>query len=103
MGFLLFPADGVASQLVGFAHLASEPDNQRAEFALALQADFFPPDVARVLLERVIAYAKERRTCAIYGEFAANNLLMLWLCGQLGFSLTSEKEGLMRATLRLGD
>ena len=70
----------------GVARLAADPDNERAEYAIIVGQELTGQGLGRLMMERLIAYAKERGIGELYGEVLRKNRPMLSLCAKLGFT-----------------
>ena len=71
--------------LCGFVQTISDPDGERAEFAILVRSDLTGMGIGRVLMEHIIACARRRGTKEIYGESLLGNTAMLKLASALGF------------------
>ncbi|HTQ14206.1 MAG TPA: bifunctional acetate--CoA ligase family protein/GNAT family N-acetyltransferase [Rhizomicrobium sp.] len=98
MAFVLFDErDAVA----GVSRLAADPDGVRAEFAVIVRSDLKHRGLGRLLMDRLIAYARRRGIAEIFGDVLAENGAMLALCRDLGCALGTPSAGIVRATLPL--
>ena len=102
MALAAFPAAGEDRAGLGVARLAADPDNQSAEFAIALRADAKGRGLGRALMERIIAVAEKRGIGEIWGDVLAGNRPMLALCEKLGFERGRTEDGIVRVRRRLG-
>ena len=100
MAFVLVNSE---NNLVGVARIAADPDNQRAEFALLVRSDIKGHGLGRLLMNRLIGYARERGIGELWGDIVADNSAMLSLCGEAGCAIAPSPvdPGLKRATIRL--
>ncbi|MGN6517749.1 MAG: bifunctional acetate--CoA ligase family protein/GNAT family N-acetyltransferase [Rhizomicrobium sp.] len=98
MAFVLFDS---GDAVVAVGRLAADPDGERAEFALAVRTDLKGRGIGYSLLQRVIAYARQRRIGEIWGHVLPENDTMLTLCRELGFSESRPAEGIVLVSLRL--
>ncbi len=71
----------------GTGRLVCEPDGEKGEYAVLLRSDRIGRGLGRLLMERIIAYGKERGMKEIYGEVLRENRTMLQLCSELGFAI----------------
>jgi acetyltransferase len=69
----------------GVARLAADPDNERAEYAIIVGRELTGQGLGRLMMERLIAYAKKRGIGELYGDVLRKNTAMLSLCRKLGF------------------
>lgn len=100
MAFVMFGGDS-SSPLLAVSRLASDPDNFRAEFAIVVRSESHRRGIGRLMMMRLIQYARDRGLSELVGIILAENYAMLALCGELGFQFSQESTGVQRATLRL--
>jgi acetyltransferase len=81
---LLAELDGRA---LGVAHFFADPDNLRAEYAIAVRSDWKGRGVGYLLMTRLIGIAWERGIGELVGEVLHENEPMLQMCRELGFSI----------------
>jgi len=99
MAFVLLEKNGAIASV---ARLASDPDGQRAEFAVIARSDLKGHGIGRLLMGRLVAYARSRGIGELFGDVLAENTAMLALCRDLGCALTLPSRGVVRATLCTG-
>jgi acetyltransferase len=80
---LLAEHDGAA---VGVAHFFADPDNRRAEYAIAVRSDWKGRGVGYLLMQSLIAIARDRGIEELFGEVLRENQPMLRMCRELGFT-----------------
>lgn len=98
MAFVLFDSiEAIAA--VGW--LVADPDGERAEFALSVRTDLKGHGLGYVLLQNLIAYAKQRNIQEIWGNVLFENVTMLTLCRELGFSESPAADGIVLVSHRL--
>ncbi len=85
---LVLAEDGPAGEAAigGVARLGADPDNERAEYAIIVGNELTGQGLGRLMMERLIAYAKARGIGELYGEVLRRNVPMLSLCKKLGFT-----------------
>ncbi len=100
MAFLLLDSNG---DILGIGRLAADPDNARAEFAVAVRSDLKGRGLGTLLMRRLIAYAKARGTGELFGDVLEDNQRMLALARELGFSENARAEtpGIVRVSIAL--
>ena len=100
MAFVLMES---ASEIMGVARFAADPDNARAEFAVAVRSDLKGHGLGSLLMKRIIAYAKARGIGVLFGDALDENTTMLALARELGFAAEplEKSPGILRLTLRL--
>ncbi len=69
----------------GVVRLTADPDNRRAEFAIVIGRRFAGRGYGRLLMERILDYARSRGIGEVYGEVLADNARMRGLARSLGF------------------
>jgi acetyltransferase len=84
---LLAEHDDVA---VGVAHFFGDPDNLRAEYAIAVRSDWKGRGVGYLLMRRLIDIAGQRGIGELVGEVLRENEPMLQMCRELGFMIASD-------------
>jgi acetyltransferase len=84
---LLAEHDDVA---VGVAHFFADPDNLRAEYAIAVRSDWKGRGVGYLLMRRLIDISRQRGIGELVGEVLRENEPMLQMCRELGFTITRE-------------
>jgi acetyltransferase len=100
MALLAEPEDGSAA--LGEARFAADPDNRRAEFAVAVRSDMKRRGLAQLLMTRLIEVARRRGIGALVGEVLPENAAMLGLASRLGFIRESHSNaGTLRIILTL--
>lgn len=92
-----------AQEGCGVARLVSEPNRERAEFAIILLREATGIGLGSFLLHRLIDYAHNQGLRELYGEILQENTPMLELCRAMGFTLHGcpEDAGIIIATLAL--
>ena len=87
MALIAQPADGSAA--LGVARYSADPDNKRAEFALAVRSDWHRRGLGRLLMLSLLDVARRRGVEALTGEVLRENGPMLSLCRSLDFSVAA--------------
>lgn len=100
MAFVMFSGNSL-SPLLAVSRLASDPDNFRAEFAIVVRSELHRRGIGRLMMKRLIQYARDRGLSELVGDVLAENHAMLALCAELGFHFSQEGAGVTRATLIL--
>ena len=87
----------------GVARFAADPDNIRAEYAVAVRTDMKGRGLGYLLMTRLLEVAKARGLSEIFGEVLRENKPMLKLARELGFSVARhpEEADMVRVTKRL--
>ena len=100
MAFVLVPSGG--ETILGVARLVTNPDNISAEFGIAVASDLHRRGLGRLLLTRLVEYARTRGLSELVGDVLRENVAMLALAAKLGFTAhPGESPEIMRVKLRL--
>jgi acetyltransferase len=78
--------------MLGVARIMSHPDEKKAEIAVAVGDAWQGKGVGAVLMERLIAIAKERGKETLLGHVLRENTHMLDLARKLGFTISWDRE-----------
>jgi acetyltransferase len=74
-----------AAELYAVARFSTDPDQEKAEFALTVRDDVTGRGFGPLLMRRLIDYARERGIGEIFGHVLRENGAMLAICRSLGF------------------
>lgn len=77
-----------STDILGVAHFSADPDNEHAEFAIAVRTDWKGRGVGFAVMQQLIAVAKQRGIRIIDGSVMRENSEMLRFCRDLGFTIT---------------
>jgi acetyltransferase len=88
MAFVALDEFDSKERILAVARFISIPNQSDAEFAVVVGDEWQGKGIGRVLLENLISYAMERKIKILSGYVLAENIYMLSLGRQLGFSLT---------------
>jgi acetyltransferase len=72
---------------LGVVHFFADPDNLRAEYAIAVRSDWKGRGVGFLLMTHLIGIARQRGVGELVGEVMRENEPMLQMCRELGFSI----------------
>jgi acetyltransferase len=93
-----------AQQTLGVVRIVADPDNECAEFAVAIRSDLKGKGLGRLLMTRIIDYARARNTCFIVGDILRENTAMLALAKACGFEMQpSDDPAVVSVRLSLQD
>ena len=81
-------ADG-SDETLGVVRGVADPDNDKAEFAIIIRSDLKGMGLGSILMNKLIAYFRQRGTREIVGEALSDNRAMMELMRDLGFRLRS--------------
>jgi acetyltransferase len=84
--------DDGSTHTLGVVRAVADPDNETAEFAMAVRSDQKGKGLGRLLMERIIAYARSRGTHWIIGEALRENSAMIGLATAVGFTTTRTED-----------
>jgi acetyltransferase len=87
MAFIATTGQGADARTLGVVRTITDPDNENAEFAVAVRSDLKGKGLGRMLMARMIAYVRSRGTRWIVGEVLRENGPMLGLVKACGFSM----------------
>ncbi|PKU24824.1 bifunctional acetate--CoA ligase family protein/GNAT family N-acetyltransferase [Telmatospirillum siberiense] len=85
--------DGVEGETLGVVRTVSDPDNERAEFAVMVRSDLKGSGLGRKLMMKMIDYCRARGTGQIVGQILTDNTRMLKFVESLGFKRLRYVEG----------
>lgn len=74
-------------ETIGVVRGMNKPDNSATEFAIVVRSDLKQRGLGRILMEKLIRYAKTRRTKYMIGEALLENKGMSTLAEKLGFDV----------------
>ena len=81
-----------AAELYAVARFSTDPDQQKAEFAIGVRDDVAGRGLGTLLMRRLIDYARRRGIGEIFGQVLGENRRMLGLCRSLGFEETADPD-----------
>jgi len=79
-----------ANVSVGVVHFFADPDNLRAEYAIAVRSDWKGRGLGYLLMNRLIDIAGQRGIGELAGEVLRENEPMLQMCRELGFTVAPD-------------
>lgn len=77
-------------ELLGVSRFAADPDYERAEYAVLVRSDLKGRGLGWVLMRQLIDYARATGLRELSGSVLAENLTMLKMCREFGFSIAVE-------------
>jgi acetyltransferase len=102
MAFIAVGEDDTGRRVtLGVVRAQADPDNEYAEFAVLVRSDLKGHGLGSRLMEKIIAYCRQRGTRVLIGDVLATNGRMLQLAAAHGFSHEPIREGLVRVSLQL--
>jgi acetyltransferase len=100
---LTTPGPAGRQPILGVVRLAADPDGERAEYAIVVVDALAGRGLGRLLMERMLAYARRRGVGEVFGWVLAENERMLALCRRLGFAVkrAPDRGDVLRVSLSL--
>lgn len=92
MAFIAVTGEPDAIETLGVVRAVADPDNETAEFAVAVRSDQKGKRLGTLLLTRIIAYCRARGTRWLVGEALRENTGMIGLARRLGFEITATED-----------
>jgi acetyltransferase len=104
MAFIAVTGEGDAMQTLGVVRAIADPDNEAAEFAVAVRSDQKGKRLGMLLMTRIIAYCRSRGTRCLVGEALRENTGMIGLARRCGFQISAtEDPGVTGFRMRLAE
>jgi RimJ/RimL family protein N-acetyltransferase len=97
--------DEVSNETLGVVRLHTDSSREAGEYAVLLRSDLKGRGLGWALMQLIIEYAKSQGLSRIYGQILQENSVMLKMCRELGFKVTTNAEdrGVYDVTLALQD
>ena len=93
MAFIATLLDNDDNETLGVVRTFTDPDNERAEFAVVVRSDLKGSGLGRRLMLKMIGYCRARGTGHIVGQVLTDNVRMLKFVESLGFTRLRYVEG----------
>src|SRR5476649_694891 len=102
MAFVALRKDGAENIIIGVTRAYSDPDNIDAEFSVLVRSDLKKLGLGRLLLEKLIGYARGHGLKRLTAITMPSNQGMIALAKKLGFSVEMQLEdGIVALSLSL--
>ena len=88
MAMVAIDRNDLEEKILGVGRLISDPGEATAEFAVLVGDPWQGMGIGAILLERLIAVAKERDMESLWGYVLSDNTSMLFLGRKLGFTIS---------------
>jgi len=88
-------------EMLGLVRLRDELDEETSEFAILVRSRLKGHGLGWLLMQRIIAYGREKNLRRIYGDVLIENATMLQMCAELGFREQDIGSKLRRVVLDL--
>ena len=79
-------------ETLGVVRAISDPDNERAEFAILVRSDLKGKGLGRILMDKLIRYCRRAGLAELTGQILADNHLMRRLAERTGFTVKASGE-----------
>jgi acetyltransferase len=91
--------------LAGIVRYSTDPDHRTAEYGVLVRSDLKGRGLGRMLMAKLIDYARREGVEELFGMVLPDNERMLRICRELGFSVAEREAGenLVRASLKLAN
>lgn len=105
MAFVAVGQDGAFSQqILGVVRAISNPDQSDAEFAILVRSDMKGLGLGKLMMEKIVRYARERGIGQLSGMTMPSNRGMINLAKRLGFQIDIQLEdGVVNMVLPCAD
>ncbi len=80
------------AEIYGVARISSDPNNERAEYALIVRNELTGQGLGTLLLKSILVYAGARGIQEVFGSVLRENRPMLQLCEKLGFAFGHDPD-----------
>jgi RimJ/RimL family protein N-acetyltransferase len=84
--------DEVSRDPLGVVRLHTDPAREAGEYAVLLRSDLKGRGLGWALMQLIIEYGKYAGLSRIYGQILKENSIMLRMCRELGFTVTTDAE-----------
>jgi acetyltransferase len=84
--------DKPGGDLLGVVRLHADANHEKGEYAILIRSDLKGRGLGWVLMELMIRYARTEGLTAIEGQVLKDNVTMLQMCRELGFSVADDPE-----------
>lgn len=90
-------------ELYGSVRIIADSEGERAEYAILVRSDMGGKGLGKMLMQRIIDYARSRGIREISGQVLSDNIPMLRVCERLGFTSRRDRDdpGVVIVTLKL--
>jgi acetyltransferase len=91
--------------IYGVVRIATDPDRERAEFAIVVRDDVAGRGLGTLLMSKIVSYATSCGVREIFGDVLPENENMLSICRRLGFNLRHDTDtpSIVRVSKMLAD
>jgi len=93
--------DEATGHMLGVARLHANATYESGEYAILVRSDLKGRGLGWLLMQTIIEYARAEGLRGIEGQVLAENLTMLTMCKELGFSVIQDREDFTLCTVKL--
>jgi len=79
-----------SGNMLGVVRLHADANYERGEYAILVRSDLKGRGLGYLLMQMIIEYARAEGLKTIEGQVLAENIAMLAMCRELGFSISSD-------------
>lgn len=101
MALVLFRVLPATPEMIGVVRIACDPSNTEGEYAILIRRDYAGQGLGRLLMGKIVDYARDHGFKQIFGYVLAENIPMLTVCRRLGFRLEFDSDDLSVRRVRL--
>ncbi len=87
-------------EMLGVSRIIADPDNERAEFAVAVRSDMKGRGLGFQLMQDILACARQRSIKTVHGDILLENATMLKMALELGFTRESIDGAVVHVSLQ---
>ena len=84
--------DETTGEMLGVVRLHKKSDGHAGEYAIVVRSDLKNHGLGWQLMQLIIAYAKAEGFCRIEGQVLYENKMMLDMCKELGFEMSTNRD-----------
>ncbi|MGV3633753.1 MAG: GNAT family N-acetyltransferase, partial [Pseudorhodoplanes sp.] len=88
----LLALDERTGALIGVVRLHADPDHRNGEYAILLRSDCKGIGLGWALMELITEFARKEGLCRITGQVLRDNVTMLTMCRELGFTVEEDRD-----------
>ncbi|HEY1152885.1 MAG TPA: GNAT family N-acetyltransferase [Pseudolabrys sp.] len=99
--FALIALDEATGKMLGVVRLHNDPGDETGEFAVLVQSRLKGQGLGWMLMQRMIAIARERGIHTVHGQVLRENVTMLAMCRELGFTVSDDPDDASVELVRL--
>ncbi|MBN9051284.1 MAG: GNAT family N-acetyltransferase [Rhizobiales bacterium] len=90
--FALIALDETTGKMLGVVRLHNDAGDEAGEFAVLVQSRLKGQGLGWMLMQRMIATARQRGIHTVHGQVLRENVTMLAMCRELGFAVADDPD-----------